>query len=89
MDLTGLNFNTIMWEAPEHDGDYGFIPGDKYYDEVVAWLRSLTFRYVANGTKKISKRLSIPNSDYDVLASWDRETGLINYVFMRRSSYSV
>lgn len=32
--MNDLNWNEVAWSAPNHDGDYGYLPSDKMYPKI-------------------------------------------------------
>lgn len=79
-----LNLNVLSWEAPSKCGDtYGFIPGDEFYDEICSKLKSFKDRYRSgNVVRKI-----VPNSNYDIIATFYPETKMISWFFRKSNEY--
>jgi len=84
-----LNFNALAWDTPEHNGRYEYQPTDKYYNEIVEWLRSAYEKMweIAN-IRSVTKRLCLNNS-WDVVATYYRDTKGISYIFREHNIFEV
>lgn len=87
--MSKLNFNEILWEAPEYEGVSGFLPSDKFYKEICEWLKSMkdVHRYKVDNETHVMKE--IPDSDYNVVASFNHENKMIHYHFQRKFEYFI
>lgn len=89
-----INFNELTWKAPTHNGRIGYIPSDKYYNDIVEWLKTGRKIWVektkyADGTKVIKSRVHFENSRYDVIVDYIPETKMIAYTFREQNTYEV
>jgi hypothetical protein len=87
--MTEINFNKLAWDAPKHGEVYGYIPTDKYYSEIIEWLKTGTKRYVTKGAKVTTTRLSMPNSEYDVVVEYTHETKMISWIFRQANTFEI
>jgi hypothetical protein len=84
-----LNFNKLAWDSPNHDGEYGYLPTDKYYDEIVAWLKTGTKRWETTSNGVTTVRMSVPNSVYDVIVNYNHKTKMISWIFRKQGVYQI
>ena len=83
-----LNFNALAWNAPEHDGEYGYLPTDEYYTEICSWLRSLDTRYKTRTGNVTTVRKSQRNCIWDVIVTYNHETKMISWIFRKCYEYA-
>ncbi len=89
-----INFNKLAWEAPKHGDKVGYLPTDKYYAEIVEWLKTGTKLYVektkqSDGTPVIISRVTFENSRYDAVITYVISTKMIAYIFREVGTYAV
>lgn len=84
-----LNFNQLAWEAPQHGDKNGYLPTDKYYQEICEWLKTGSEKYKIKQNGEIIVRKSFENSQYDVIVTFVVETKMINWVFIKSNEYEV
>lgn len=86
-----LHLNALAWESPskwvdDNGKEYrGFVPGDKFYDEIVAEFKSYPDKYRAGNTV----RKIIPNSSYDAIVSWIPEIKMVSWYFINSCEYCI
>jgi len=95
-DFNGVNFNSVAWYSPRHGDRFEFQPNDKWYNEIIEWLKSATETVyvikndVVQGAKCVTKRLYIPGcGNYHVIASYYPDTKGIFYLFREAGTYMV
>ena len=85
-----LHLNALAWEAPSVvniNGKeiHGFVPGDRFYDEIIKELKGYADRYRAgNIVRKV-----IPYSEYDLMAKWIPEVKMVTWWFVKSNEYCV
>lgn len=84
-----LNFNKLAWEAPEHNGKHGYAPADKYYTEIIEWLKTGTKKYVTKGNGVTLSRVTFPNSIYDAIVEYTHATKMISWTFRKVNEYHI
>lgn len=84
-----LNFNELAWNAPQHENGFGYTPNDKYYNEIVKWLQSGERIWRERNENVTTTRISIKNSEYDVIASFYHENKMISWVFRHFTEYHI
>lgn len=87
--MTNLNFNSLAWNAPKHGEEYGYLPTDKYYNEIVEWLKTGTKKYVTKGKEKTSSRVTFPNSQYDAIVEFTHKTKMLSWTFRKSNEYHI
>jgi len=86
-----LHLNKLAWESPsvyvKSNGEEvcGFVPGDEFYDEIIAELKTYKDRW---RNKNVVRKI-IPNSEYDIIASWYPEVKMISFYFQKSYEYCV
>lgn len=86
-----LRLNKLAWESPsvyvKSNGEevHGFVPGDEFYDEIIAELKTYEDRW---RDKNVVRKI-IPNSEFDVVAIWYPEVKMINFFFQKSYEYCV
>ncbi len=83
-----LNFNQLAWEAPEHDGKYGYLPTDKYYDEIIAWLKSGEKVWTSKVGGITTCRISFETA-YDAIAEYNHKNKMVSWVFRGRGEFQI
>lgn len=85
-----LNFNQLAWEAPIHGSEYGYLPTDEYYNDIMNWLKTGTVRWQVKSENGIfTVRKEFDNSKYDVVVTYNSITGLIMWRFILHYVYEV
>lgn len=84
-----LNFNRLAWEAPEYPEGYGYKPTDKYYNEIIEWLKVGETIWITKEGTVSTKRIRFADSPYDVVASYHHESKMISWIFRHRSTFAV
>lgn len=84
-----LNFNALAWEAPLHGDEYGYLPADEFYAEIIEWLKTGTTIWKSKTGNKSSKRISFEGYTHDVIATYNHTTKMINWVFKAKGTYQI
>lgn len=84
-----INFNELAWNSPKHENGYGYTPNDKYYNEIVEWLRSCKRIWRVKEGNVTTTRLSMENNDYDVIAEFYHENKMISYIFRPSNTFHI
>ena len=93
--MNDINWNEVAWNAPNHDGDYGYLPSDEMYPKICEWLKSGEVLWEAKGVddkgrKVTSKRIAPEGWDnYDVIADYTHETKMVSYIFRKKNTFVV
>jgi hypothetical protein len=89
--LEKINFNSLAWYAPKHDGIYGYKFGDEWYEDIVAWLNTGEQVWVDKDKEKTTKRLHgcIGARGWDVIARWYYESKIISWIFRESHVFHV
>jgi len=84
-----LNFNELAYKMPKHGDRYEYQPGDKWYEEVLTWLKeAIETIWTTTDGNETTKRLSFGEM-YDVVATWFSDTNGISYIFREAGVYEV
>lgn len=86
-----LHLNKLAWESPsiyttpKGEEICGFVPGDEFYDEIIAEFKNMKDRWRAGNTV----RKIIPNSEYDVVVTWYPEVKMVSWHFCKCYQFSI
>lgn len=84
-----LNFNKLAWEAPKHGDTFGYLPTDEHYDEIMTWLKTGTKRWKVRDEDVTTRRLSMPDSVYDVIAEYNHKTHMVSWTFRHCTVFEI
>jgi hypothetical protein len=85
-----INFNKLAWNAPKHGETYGYVPTDKYYNEIVEWLKTGTKKYVSKKVNGVTvSRVSFQNSEYDAIVEFIHATKMISWTFRKHNEFHI
>jgi hypothetical protein len=87
--IEDINFNELAWNSPKHGDLYGYVPGDKWYEEIISWLKKGKTLWRVDGEGKVIKRMNVGSPRYDVVAEWYPATKMVSWVFQKPGEYYV